>query len=174
MVVLLPNTRLGLRRRADAEARNSHGERVPAGWGALIGGDLLDGRAKELADGTWSLALDPSLHPVREGDMVLSADGVSWIITVATLLTNNASPKIDWIRASALRRSDGGTQPGGAWFVGRYSNSVDPSVPDPNGVPILSQPNLWTGYGPPPDTDFGANTGDEYMDLLSGMVYELT
>lgn len=173
MVVLLPNTRLGLRRRADAEERNSHGERVPVGWGGLVNGALFEGRTKEQTDGTWTLGLDPSLHPVRQGDMVISEDGDAWIVTVAALLTNNYDSSVNWIRTTAQKMSAGGTEPGGQWFVARYADSVNPEVPDPDGVPTWSEAGLWTGYGPPPDADFGADVGDEYLDLLSGTVYQL-
>lgn len=174
MSVLLANAMLGLRRRADKDERNSHGERVPQGWGTVVNGRLYEGRTRESSDGTWSLGLDDALFPVRQGDMVISSTGLAWTVNTADLLTNNFDATVNWIRVAASKISVGGTEPGGAWFVARYVDTVDPGVPDPGGVPTWSQAGLWTGYGPPPATDFGANTGDEYLDLLTGIVYEMT
>lgn len=171
MSVLLPNARLGLRRRINEQVRNEHGERVAAGWGGVVG--LFDGRLNETAGGTWNLGLDPALWPVRQGDLAISSDGAAWVIQTADLIQNNYDSTVDWVRATALRRSAGGTEPGGAWFVARYADDLGPGEEaDPSRPPVLNA-GLWTGYGPPPDADFGAKPGDEYMDLLSGTVYRL-
>ena len=171
MTVLLPNTRLGLRRRVIEEARNSHGERVPAGWGQVVG--LYDGRTNETAEGTWALGLDPALWPVRKDDLVIAPSGAMWLVQTADLIQNNYDSYVDWVRVSGLLRSLGGTEPGGAWFVARYTPGLDDTIPDPQGEPILTQPGLWTGTGPPPATPFGAETGDEYLDLSTGFIYRL-
>lgn len=41
-------------------------------------------------------------------------------------------------------------------------------------VPRRVQPGLWSGYGVPPLTPFGATAGDAYLDLISGLSYTLT
>lgn len=172
MSVLLPNATLGLRRRVNAAARNAHGERVQAGWSDLV--SMFDGRTNEQADGSWALGLDPALWPVRTGDLVVSVDGTTWIVTSADLIQNNYDPVVDWVRVRAARRSAGGTEPGGAWFVARYERGVDDTaVPSEPGVPVVARAGLWTGYGPPPEGDWGAQPGDEYLDLATGAVYRL-
>lgn len=174
MSVLLANDRLGLRRRIDEVTLNAHGERVVAGWGALVG--VHEGRTKERSDGTWSLGLDPSLWPVRVGDLVVSMSGGAWLVQTCDLVTNNADSAVDWVRIIGLQRSVGGTEPGGAWFVARYTETVQPAPPDDTGTEIvLVQAGLWTGYGPPPtpSAEFPAKPGDEYIDLNTGTVYVL-
>lgn len=171
MSVLIPNTRLGLRRRVEGD-ENSHGEETSPGYGSVVG--LYDGLAKEGADGVWVLGLDPALMPVRQYDLVIGMGGESWVVNSAAVLRNAADPTVDWVRCQAARRSVGGTEPPGAWFVARYEDYVEP---DPGeGDPILVNANLWTGYGPPPEPNldtFPAKPGDEYIDLNTGIVYEL-
>lgn len=169
MSVLLPNTRLGVRHRLNAPETNSHGERMQAGWGNIEA--LLPGRTKQNADGTWALGVDPELWPVRAEDLVISETGESWLVQTSALLTNNHDSTVDWVRVQGLHRGNGGTEPGGAWFVARYTDHVTPAPPGDD--PVSPQPGLWTGNGPPPIYDFGANPGDEYIDLVSGVVYEL-
>lgn len=171
MAVLLTNVSLGLRRRTDAAARNAHGERQRAGWGPVIG--LHPGRMNETADAAWALGLDPALWPVRMGDLVISDSGASWLVQTSDLIQNNFDHRVDWIRVAALPRTSAGTVPGGAWFVARYTPTVEPVAPDPGAPPVLHSPGLWTGYGPPPATNFGAKPGDEYLDMTTGIVYRL-
>lgn len=64
-----------------------------------------------------------------------------------------------------------GGQYGGIWtFVvesdGRAITPTDPVEPG-------RACGMWTGDGPPPDDILGAEDGDEYVDLLTGDVYEL-
>lgn len=172
MPVLMPNASLGVRGRAEGLVRNSHGERVLAGWTAMSA--LHPGRTREQSDGTWSLGVDPALWPVRVGDLVVSDGGAGWLVQTTTLIRNNLDPRADWVRITGVLRGNGGTVPGGAWFVGRYTSDVDadPTTSDP----VLVQANLWTGTGPPPDPDpvaFPAEEGDEYVDMLTGTVYTL-
>lgn len=122
MTVLLSNCSLGLRRREDAETRNEHGERVQTDWGdpvSVDGETMLDGRRNEQTDGTWSLAVDPGLWPVRQGDAVVSSDGMVWVVTTSDLIQNAYDSIVDWVRVTAQQVSDGGTEPADAWFVGR-------------------------------------------------------
>jgi hypothetical protein len=170
MSVLMSNTRLGLRRRQEG-ARNIHGERMTAGWGEFEG--PYDGRANELTDGTWGLGVGPELWPVRQGDLILDMNGSSWLVQSSDLIQNAFDPYVDWVRISALHRTTGGTEPGGGWFVARYSDSLEPPPPDPSG-PVY-EAGLWTGYGPPPEAggDFTPEPGDEYLDLNTGIVYVL-
>lgn len=172
VTVLLPNASLGVRRRVEG-ARNSHGQRVPAGWGPLV--DPAPGRTNEGADATWRLGLDPGLWPVRQGDLVISLTGGSWLVQTADLIQNNYDSTVDWVRVTALHRTGGGTEPGGAWFVARYDNYVDPPPVDPPPPPSRDAAGLWTGYGPPPEVsdEFWPQVGDEYLDLYTGLIYRL-
>lgn len=168
MSVLLPNALLGLRRRIDG-ARNAHGERVAAGWGPFEG--PYDGRTNERADGTWALGLDPALWPVRENDLVISLTGGSWLVRSSDLIQNNYDSVVDWVRVTGLQRVIGGTEPGGSWFVARYADGVEPPPPD-TGQPVY-EAGVWTGYGPPPPPGgaFTPEPGDEYVDLVTGLIY---
>lgn len=166
MTVLMPNAQLGIRRRVEG-VRDSHGDRVPTGWGAMT--DPLDGLLKEEADSTWIVGLDPSLWPVRQNDMVIDgATGGAWLVTTANLITHSLDDTVNWIRCTANQRGNGGTEPGGAWFVNRYVPDVGPGL-------YRGEASVFTGDGPPP-TDpavLGAKPGDEYVDLTTGVVYRL-
>lgn len=171
MAVLLPNAQLGVRRRNDAVARNARGERIPAGWGSLIG--FHEGRINEKADGSWALGVDPELWPVRKDDLIVSSTGMAWLVTTSDLIQNNFDHRVDWVRVTGQHRGGGGTEPGGAWFVARYAPVVDPSDGDVEAPPIQTESGLWIGYGPPPGFDFGAEEGEEYLDLITGTIYEM-
>ena len=171
MTVRLPNARLGLRRR-QAGVANSHGERTAAGWGVFEG--PYAGRANEKADGTWALGLDKALWPVREDDLVINLTGGSWLVQTSDLIELNIpNSHVDWVRVTGLHRGVGGTEPGGSWFVARYTNYVEPPPPTPSG-PVY-EAGVWTGYGPPPaaSAGFAPVTGDEYVDLQTGLIYVL-
>lgn len=171
MSVRLPNARLGVRRRVEG-ARNSHGEAMAAGWGTFDG--PYDGRVNEKPDGTWALGLDRALWPIRKDDLVINLTGGSWLVQTSDLITLNIPDShVDWVRVSGLHRSAQGTEPGGAWFVARYTDYVEPPPPTPSG-PVY-EAGVWTGYGPPPAAggDFQPEAGDEYVDLLTGLVYVL-
>lgn len=171
MAVLLPNALLGLRRRVEG-AVNAHGERVAAGWGEFLGPH--EGRVSEGADASWSLGLDPSLWPVRVGDLVVATSGAgAWLVQTADLLRNNYDPTVDWIRVSGLRRTGSGTAPADVWSVARYVDTVDPAVADYT-VPAY-EGGRWLGTGTPPAPGgtFTPAAGDEYLDLNTGIVYTL-
>jgi hypothetical protein len=162
--VLLANTRLGLRRRYDA-GKDSHGARLPGGWGAIS--DVLAGFEQELPDATWVLGLDPTLWPARQGDMVISGvTGSAWLVTTADLIKHPVDSTVDWIRLTASQRANGGTEPAGAWFVNRYTPDVGPSL-------YRGEAGIFTGHGPPPADFPGALPGDEYLDLDTGVIYQL-
>lgn len=171
MSILLPNALLGVRRRVDG-TRNSHGELVAAGWGTFIG--PYNGRTNEKSDGTWALGLDPALWPVRKDDLVINLTGGSWLVQTSDLIRLNIPDShVDWVRVSGLQRVVGGTEPGGSWFVARYTDGVEtPPVVPPGPV---YEAGVWTGYGPPPAMggDFTPVTGDEYVDLATGLIYVL-
>ena len=99
--------------------------------------------------------------------------GGSWLVTSADLIQNNYDSTVDWVRVTAMHRTYGGSEPGGAWFVGRYTDYVEPPPPDP--APPVFEAGLWTGYGPPPPPSgtFQPVEGDEYVDLNTGFVYVL-
>lgn len=167
MTVLMPNAQLGVRHRIDEQTRTPHGQLLPAGWGPMFGPQ--QGRSNERSDGGWALGVDPSLWPVRVGDLIVSTDGGSWLVVTADLIQNNVDHRVDWVKIDAQRRTEGGTIPGGAWFVARYTDGVEPDPPPGS----EGAAGLWTGTGPPPDEIPGAHVGDEYIDLSTGIVYEL-
>lgn len=163
MSVLLDNASLGLRRRFDGD-RDAHGAPVPTGWGTLQGPQ--PGYQDERPDGTWILGLDPVLWPVRQGDMVISGDsGGAWLVATADLIEHPVDDTVNWIRITGNQRGNGGTEPGGAWFVNRYTPDVGPN-------PYRGEAGLFTGHGPPSDIT-GALPGDEYLDVDTGVIYQL-
>lgn len=126
----------------------------------------LSGYEKEQPDSTWVLGLDPVLWPIRQNDMVISGvTGGAWLVTTADLISHPVDSTVDWIRLTANQRSLGGTEPGGAWFVNRYAPDVGPNL-------YRGVAGLFTGHGPPP-AGLGAQPGDEYIDLDTGVVYLL-
>lgn len=161
------NAQLGLRRRYEG-GRDPHGDNVPTGWGAVDG--PLPGFQSEQPDSTWVLGLDPALWPVRQNDMVIAGGtGAAWLVTTAKLIKHPVDSTVDWIRLTANQRAGGGTEPGGAWFVNRYTPDVGPD-------PYRGEAGLFTGHGAPdpssPDLS-SALPGDEYVDLDTGVVYQL-
>lgn len=118
MAVLLANRSLGVRHRA-AGAPDAHGEPQAASWAAM--GGPWPGRAEEGPDvaemgaaggRTWVLAVDPAAWPLHQGDLVVEpSTGATWLVTTADLLTNNASPDIDYIRVEAHARTGASTRP---------------------------------------------------------------
>jgi hypothetical protein len=172
VTVLMPNARLTVRRRTQG-TRDAYGQRVNAGWGPL--GAFHDGRTNETADATWNLGIDPALWPIRRDDLIISESGGSWLVQTADLIRNNLDSYVDWVRVTAQHRSNGFTEPGGAWFVGRYDDYVEPPPVDPPPPPSKNAAGMWIGYGPPPEVsdDFWPQVGDEYLDLYTGMIYTL-
>jgi hypothetical protein len=118
LAVVMTNTTLGLRRRADG-AYDAHGERSNGALGAEIG--PYPGRSSEQPDGSWTLAVDPALWPVRENDVIVeSVSGTRlWVVKSAKLLRNNLDPVVDYIRVEAAQQVAAGTEPGGTQFAGR-------------------------------------------------------
>lgn len=163
MSVLLSNASLGLRRRVEG-ARDSHGSPLPTGWGSVQG--PAAGFLNEQPDATWIVGLDPTLWPVRQNDMVIDGTtGGAWLVDTAKLVAHPVDDTVNWIRCTARQRGNGGTEPGGSWFVNRYAPDVGPD-------PYRGEASLLTGHGPPPD-DLPAEPGDEYLDLDTGVVYLL-
>jgi hypothetical protein len=165
--VLLPNAQLGLRRRYEG-GEDAHGADLPTGWGAVEG--PLPGYQNEQADSTWVLGLDPDLWPVRQNDMVIDTDtGGSWLIVTADLVKHPIDDTVDWVRLTANQRAGGGTEPGGAWFVNRFTPDLGPD-------PYRGVAGLFTGHGAPTAATPGLSSalpGDEYVDLDTGVVYQL-
>lgn len=118
MSVLLANRSLGVQSRVPG-AVDAHGEPSTASWGGIRG--PLPGRAEEGADvaemgaeggRTWVLAVDSSLWPIYQGDLVVEPPtGASWLVVTADLLSNNAAPDIDYVRVEAHMRKAGNTVP---------------------------------------------------------------
>lgn len=164
MSVLLPNATLGVRRRLGT-ALDSHGEPLPGGWGELLGPH--PGYSNEQPDALWVLGLDPALWPVRQDDMVIDGStGAAWLISTAHLIRHPVDSTVDWVRTTARQRGNGGTEPGGSWFVARYAPDAGP--------PVTEAAGLWTGEGPPAADLPGAEPGDEYLDVLTGVIYRLS
>lgn len=162
MTVLISNATLGVRRRTDTTL-DAHGFDIPTTWASVQG--PLPGLANEGPDGSWILGLDPTLWPVRQADLVIGSDGRGWLVQTADLLQNALDPTVDWVRCTALQRSPGGTEPGGSWFVARFAPDVGPIPSGPA--------ELYTGEGPPPDDgELVLHPGDEYLDILTGTIYE--
>lgn len=165
MSVLLVNASLGVRRRFDAE-RDAHGSPLPTGWGAVSGPE--PGYLDEQSDGTWVVGLDPVLWPVRQNDMVIDGGtGAAWLLLTVDLIEHPVDDTVNWIRCTANQRGNGGTEPGGSWFVNRYTPDVGPN-------PYRGEAGLFTGHGTPDAQDLtAALPGDEYLDLDTGVVYLL-
>lgn len=167
MSVLLDNASLGLRRRFDA-GDDAHGSPLPTGWGSVQG--PLPGYLNEQADGTWVIGLDPELWPARTNDMVIDGvTGAAWLVMTADQINHPVDETVNWVRCTANQRGNGGTEPGGAWFVNRYAPETGPN-------PYRGEAGLFTGHGAPdPDSDqlSGALPGDEYLDLDTGVIYQL-
>lgn len=122
MAVLMPDRVLG--KRAQVLVTDEHGDRYVAGWGPVTG--LTEGRAREgpdtppglPEDRTWTLAADPALWPLSQGDLVVQVAGGAvvrtWLVTSADLITHSASDAIDYVRIEAhtnLGATAGGTSP---------------------------------------------------------------
>jgi hypothetical protein len=122
--VLYPDRTLGVRRRDLVE--DDLGDLIPpTGTGTDAG--AFPGRAREQQDGSWRLALDPRLWPVRENDVVYDqATGQSWVVRETTLLTNHIEPVVDYIRIVGAEMRVGGAEPRDPWFVGRSDVPVGP------------------------------------------------
>jgi hypothetical protein len=115
MAVMLPDCALAVERQP-AVAYDANGYPVPGARETPTG--TLPGRALERADHSWVLALDPSLWPVREGDLVHDDTGRSWLVVSADLLQNTYDPVVDFVRCEAEIRVPGGTLPPGTNPVG--------------------------------------------------------
>jgi hypothetical protein len=171
VVVLLDNCLLGVRHQSISAARDDYGDRRVLGWGPADGG-TMPGRRNEQSDGLWALAVDPSLWPVRQNDLVISTDGATWLVDTSDLVQNSYDDYVNYIRLTARLRSKGGTEPGDAWFVARYTPGLEDFPVEPSGEPTLNDEGIWTGQGPPPTDGWpGVQPGDEYVDRVTGIVY---
>jgi hypothetical protein len=100
----MPDRPLGVRRRGPG-ARDAHGEPTGGAHGPLFG--PWPGAAREGADGSWSLRVDPQAWPVTAGDLVVNPDtGDSWLVRSAALLRNNLDSTVDYVRVDAMERID--------------------------------------------------------------------
>jgi len=119
MAVLLPDRRLGVRRRAPAAADEHGYEYGSPAWGPLVG--PWPGRASEGPDAPvideaggrrWVLAVDPKGWPLKQGDLVVDPDtGLEWLVITADLRNHSVTDTVDYIRVEASLREDGGTRP---------------------------------------------------------------
>jgi hypothetical protein len=107
--VLLPNTRLGVRRFEEAEA-DARGYRASTALGPLLG--VGDGHAEELPDHSWRLRVDPGCWPINEKDVIEEeGTGRQWTATRVDLLKHSLDSTVDYVRVEARLREAGGTRP---------------------------------------------------------------
>lgn len=79
MPVLIPNVTLTVRVRVHPDAKDARGVPVQSTLSQTVRGPL-PGAIAEQADLSWTFRLDPSLGPVRAGDVI--SDGArSWVLT---------------------------------------------------------------------------------------------
>lgn len=108
MAVLMADRNLAVRKRG-AGALDGHGEPVGGAWGTMLG--PWPGRAREAADGGWTLAVDPAGWPLSAGDLVVDAGtGQSWIARGTALLTNNLDSTVNYVRVDAQERVGAATE----------------------------------------------------------------
>lgn len=115
MGVLLPNCALAVARMGEQE--DAFGDRVSAGQGPTS--PAHPGNAVERSDGTWSLALDAALWPIREHDLVIDPAGRQWVVVSSSVNRNPLVPEIDFVQVEAVEKAPSGVEPGGSYFVGR-------------------------------------------------------
>lgn len=131
MTVLLPNAVLGVRR-VEPTAVDAHGSPEPVAPSAAT--SLLPGKATELDNGGWQMALDPTLWPVRVGDRVVGPAGTEWLITSSKYIDSPAlSPEevalgldldVAFVRVMAQQITAAGTEPTDGTLVGRVGSPV--------------------------------------------------
>lgn len=111
MAVILPDCALTVARMGPT-AHDPSGYPIPAT--RTPGGPALPGRKKERPDHSWVLAVDPSMWPVKEGDLIQEpATGAEWLVVSADLLTNSADPAVDYVRVEGEIRVGVSTLPPG-------------------------------------------------------------
>jgi hypothetical protein len=98
-----------------------------------------------------------------------AATGGAWLVDTAKLVQHPVDSTVNWIRTVCRQRGNGGTEPGGAWFVNRYAPDVGPAT-------YRGEASVFSGHGPPPPdpATIGAVAGDEYIDLDTGVIYGIT
>lgn len=126
MGVQLPNGTLGVRR-VDPDAVDAHGAPAPAAPDEPT--QLLPGKVAEQDNGSWQLALDPSLWPVRVGDQIVAGDGRAWVATSVKLVRTpplsaeeealGLDLDVSFVRVTGSEVTPVGTEPGGGVFAGR-------------------------------------------------------
>jgi hypothetical protein len=117
VAVLLPDRRLGVRRR-NVTTADTHGDHYGAGWAGMVG--PWPGRAVEGDDvpygqdggRAWLLAVDTAGWPVQQGDLVVDpGNALEWLVTSARLIRNNYSPDVDYVRVEAHQKVSSETRP---------------------------------------------------------------
>lgn len=131
MTVQLPNGHAGVRR-ADPDTVDAHGAPLPATPGPATA--LLPAKISESEGGTWQLALDPALWPVRVGDRIIDDTGRAWVASSVKLVqTPRLSPEevalgldldVSFVRVTGSEVTDVGTEPADALFTGRAGYPV--------------------------------------------------
>jgi hypothetical protein len=131
MSVQLPNGLLGVRR-ADPAAVDAHGAPLPAVPGPVSA--LLPGKITESETGSWQLALDDDLWPVRTGDRIVDEQGREWVATTVRLIQTpplteeEAALGLDldlaFVRVTGQQVTPVGTEPADGTLVGRLGSPV--------------------------------------------------
>jgi hypothetical protein len=116
--VLIVNTELGLRRRADPTL-DEHGTEVGGGYGPEQG--PRPGLTREIGtNGAWVLSVDDQLWPIRAGDIITEPSAHrEFLVTTASFMKHDIETSINYCRVEARERVTGGTEPGGPEFTGR-------------------------------------------------------
>lgn len=100
MAVVLADRALTVTVRAHPWQRDSRGVPVPLPTDAQETRGPWPGAAKEQADGTWTLRVDPRAWPMRPGDKI--TDGVgTWVTTTARLHQLPGFSSVDYIAVTA-------------------------------------------------------------------------
>uniref|UniRef100_UPI003F491501 hypothetical protein n=1 Tax=Streptosporangium sp. CA-235898 TaxID=3240073 RepID=UPI003F491501 len=109
MAVTQPTTMLGVQE--GTPVLDGHGTRSATQWGPVR--DVLPGAVVEEppADGeqggpgTWVLALDPAVWPVKARDLVAEpSTGRRWAVTSAKHHRHGVNSDIDWVRVEARKQ----------------------------------------------------------------------
>lgn len=112
IAVLLPNTTLAVRRRADG-AEDAHGYRTTASWSPPQGAG--PGWAPEDVQGGQEavrLRVDPLCWPIAERDLIVEIGGAArqWTVRDALLLKHSVDPIVNYVRVEAFERAVAGTE----------------------------------------------------------------
>lgn len=105
MAVILPNAQLTVRKRAHQFARDAHG--LPVADTATLDpegpnpGAVVEPDDTTPAQSPYRLRVDPSHHELRPDDEIDDAQGRTFIVRTARLVTVPGNDAVDFIRVTA-------------------------------------------------------------------------